>query len=197
MNKLVVAICALLSASLWVSIATAASESESGAPSTSAERSFTWTEAKAARVVVKDARVQLAPSEQSALEQELRGAMLLYQLLVVDAESVGDMQAAARYNSLASRYSTAWWNVRVGLGVANAECRGSSQSAKGGRFNRFLCSATSESLDIPSVTLVPAPDGEMPAVVEGEARTLGPVQARLSVRVTGRSTIGYRQIVVE
>ena len=49
-------------------------------------------------------------------------------------------------------------------------------------------------MEIPSVELVGLEKAELPTVIEGPARILGPWRAQLDVRVTGRSVMTYRQV---
>jgi hypothetical protein len=172
-----------------------------------AESGTIWTPQKADKVVVQSTLVQLPAGQRAALEQELLGRARLLWALWLGAVDMGDPQAGAHYDpaariqagvyySLASRFRSALRKVRDGLPTDEARCAGAGR-ASGGRFARFSCSVTSESLDIPSVTFLPAAEGELPAVLEVSSRTVGPLHARLSVRVSGPSTIRYRQIGFE
>jgi hypothetical protein len=167
-----------------------------------------WTTQKAEKVVVQSTLVQLPASQRAALEQELLSRARLFWALWLGAMDMGDPHAgvyydpAARlqagvYYNLASRFSSALRSVRDGLTTEQARCAGAGRASSEGRFARFRCSVTSESLDIPSVTLLPAADDELPAVVQDGSRIVGPMHARLSVHVSGQSTIGYRQMGVE
>lgn len=167
-----------------------------------------WTTHKAEKVVAQSTLVQLPASQRAALEQELLSKTRLFWALWLGAMDVGDPQAGVYYDpasrlqagvyyNLASRFSSALRTVRTGLVTEQARCAGSGRASSGGRFARFSCSVTSESLDIPSVTLLRAADDELPAIVEDSPRIVGPAHARLSVRVTGPSEIRYRQIGVE
>ena len=167
-----------------------------------------WTTQKAEKVVVQNTLVQLPASQRAALEQELLSQARLFWALWLGATDLGDPQAgvyydpasrlqAGDYYNVASRFRRALQKVRAGLATEQARCAGSGRASSGGRFARFSCSVTSEMLDIPSVTLLPAADDELPAFVEDSPRIVGPVHARLSVRVSGPSTIGYRQVGIE
>jgi hypothetical protein len=183
MKRVFVVICAVLTASIGVSIAAAAS----------VRSSVAWTESKAERVVVRDATVRLAPSEKASLERELLDAVRLYTALELAARDEGNSEAAAAYHRIAYKFGRALKNVRSGLGVDEAECTGSGR-AQGGRFTRFRCGVTSEELQIPAVEFVYSEDGSLREVIEGEQRSLGTFQAMLDVRITGKSGISYRQL---
>ena len=182
MKRVLIVSCAMLIAGIGVSIAAAASA-----------RSIAWTESKAERIVARDATVHLAPSEKASLERELLDAVRLYNALELAARDEGNSEAATAYHRIAYKFGRALKNVRSGLGVDEAECSGSGR-AQGGRFARFRCGVTSEELQIPAVEFVYAEDGSLREVIEGEQRSLGAFQARLDVRVTGKSVIAYRQL---
>lgn len=167
-----------------------------------------WTTQKAEKVVVHSTLVQLPAGQRAALEQELLSNARLFWALWLGAVDMGDPQAGAYYDpafriqagvyfNVASRFSSALRRVRAGLVTEQAQCAGSGRAASEGRFSRFSCSVTSEPLSIPSVALLPAAADELPTFVEDTPSTIGPVHARLSVHVSGPSTIGYRQIGIE
>ena len=83
--------------------------------------------------------------------------------------------------------------MQEGLPIDALECAGAAARVAGDRFKRFRCGVTSERLQIPAVTVVW--DGErIGSVVEGLPRLEGPFDARLNVRVTGKSSIAYQQV---
>ena len=190
-------ICVLLGVLVAALAATAVAASEAS-----------WTTQKAEKVVVQSTLVQLPASQRAVLEEELLSQTRLAWALWLGAMDMGDPQAGVHYDpasrlqagvyyNLASRFSSALRKVRTGLAIEQALCAGSGRASSAGRFARFSCSVTSESLDIPSVTFLPAADDELPAIVEDSSRIVGPVHARFSVRVSGPSTIGYSQIGIE
>ena len=107
---------------------------------------------------------------------------------------MGNSEAATLYAKLALRYSSALRKVRSGLAIERARCVGIGR-AQAGRFARFRCAIMSEPLSIPSTALLPAPAGELPAVAEGTPKIVGPFDADLAVRVTGRSTMTSQQLI--
>jgi len=153
----------------------------------------TWTESKAEKIVTRDATVLLPSLERTALESELRTAVVQYLTLEQTAAEEGYEQRASLLHNLRYRSSTALRKVRTGLRIDAVECTGAEAAVAGDRFTHFRCEVTSEVLEIPSAA-VTWEEGRITAVVEGDPRIEGPFQARLDVHVTGRSTIAYRQI---
>ena len=152
-----------------------------------------WTATKAERIVARDAVVRFGPSQRAALESELGALVREYLALenTAGAEEDDYGYLPSRLHNLRYRYSTALKAVRAGLPVATATCRGSG-GASGGRYTRFGCDVVSEKLRIP-VAEVTWTDGRISQVVEREPRIVGPLAARLSVRVSARSAIRYSQ----
>jgi hypothetical protein len=157
--------------------------------------SWTLTESNAERVVARDAGVRVPRSQRVSLEHELQQSFALYRSLELEAELEGEFYAAATFHHLAFRYTHELRKMLNGLKVVGVECTGLGLRARRDRYKRFRCSATSEPLTIPSATLVNSDGGKLPTVIEGTPRMVGPFQARLSVRVTGRTTISYRQLL--
>jgi hypothetical protein len=81
-----------------------------------------------------------------------------------------------------------------GLEIRSIECTGAGRRVGPGRYERFRCSVTSEPLTIPTATLVISESGKLPGVVESRPRLVGPFRALLTIRVTGRRAIAYRQV---
>jgi hypothetical protein len=154
---------------------------------------WAWTEPKAEQFVVRDAKVRLQGPERASLEDELQSSLRLYGVLAFAATDVGDASAALMFSTLAYRFRDALEDVRSGLEIDAADCKGSGAAVRGGLFKHFRCAVTSELLEIPSAELVDS-EGELPTVIEGPPRILGPLQAQLQVHVTGKTAIAYRQI---
>jgi hypothetical protein len=157
--------------------------------------SWVWTESKAERIVAREATVRLQGPDR-ALEAQLRASARLYGGLALAALDVNDPIAAGVFRNLADRFGKALDAVRGGVRINSAACKGSGAAEQGRRFKRFRCAATSRVLEIPSVELVGLEKQELPTVIEGPPRTLGPWRAQLDVRVTGRSAMTYRQLGV-
>lgn len=156
---------------------------------------WAWTERKAEQIVTKNAVIRLPPPERASLENELRMSLGRFQALELATREEGRINpAGATYRSFAFRYRSALRKVRSGLEIEAASCTGSGVAAQGHRFRRFRCSVRSEELAIPSAIIVSSEDGKLPAVVEAEPKIVGPLQIRLSVRVTGESRIASRRI---
>jgi hypothetical protein len=155
-----------------------------------------WTESKAEKIVTRDATVRLSAQERASLESELRAAVIQYRLLEqTAAEQEGDYGLqASRIHNLRYRFSTALKQVQRGVAIEEAACDGTGAASGGtNRFKQFRCAVTSEELAIPSAQVVWEND-RITGVVESEPRIEGPFQARLEVRITGKSTISHRQI---
>lgn len=154
---------------------------------------WAWTEPRAEKVVLRDAAIRLPQLSRKSLEKELSNSIALFRNLENLAWEARDDQAAARFHNLRYRFSTALGKVQGGLRVDTVECTGSSAALPNGRFKHFRCPSSSEALKIPSVEVAWEERANLPTVVEGPARTVGPVQAQLDVHVTGKSAIAYRQ----
>ena len=142
--------------------------------------------------------MHLAPSARATLDAEILAGARQFNALVLAANDpvwssgeAPDIEAAAAFRRLAEQHRAALWKVRYGLDIEGSDCKGSGQ-ARGGRYLRFRCQVTSETLELPSVELVWPEDGGLPSVIEHEPRRLEEIQARLSVSVTGVSTASFR-----
>jgi hypothetical protein len=154
---------------------------------------WAWTESRAAKMVIRDATVRLAASEQPSLNAELNDAVRLYGALVFAAQQVGDGSAMATFHGVLARYVSARNQVRNGLGIDAAACKGSGAALQGKRFKHFRCSVTSIVLEIPQTELDYG-DKELPTVIEGSPRIVGPLEADLVVHVAAKSSIAYQQV---
>jgi hypothetical protein len=143
--------------------------------------------------VISEATIRLPRIETASLGNELRRWTTYYRALEVAAAGEGSVYAVT-YHDLAHRYRRALGKVQSGLEIDDAECRASRRTARRNRFKDFRCAVISETLEIPSAAIVASENGELPAVVEGESRKLGPFRAQLRVHRTGTSTIAYRQL---
>jgi hypothetical protein len=152
-----------------------------------------WTNAKAERVVLRDATVLLPPDQRAALRAELLALIPRFRTLESLAWEAGDDRAASRIHNYRYRYSTALKKVDGGLRVTETACRGSGTASRGNRFTHFACAVVSEQVEVPSVELVYGVEGALPALVEGKAHTFGPYEAQLVVHALTSSSIAYRQ----
>ena len=152
--------------------------------------SWAWSEQKAEQIVARDATVKLQRSERIKLENELLASVRLYKGLALAAAET--QTSGTPFGMLASRFSKALAAVRSGSKIDAADCRGSGK-ATGRQFSRFSCAVTSRALGIPSVELVYSEEAQLPTVIEGSPRMLGPWKGRLDVRVVGRSAMRYAQ----
>ncbi len=154
-----------------------------------------WIGWKAEKVVIRDATVRLPAEERRSLETELRMTVAIYRLLEETAAQQHGRyeQPAATIHNLRYRFSTALERVRQGLAIDKAACVGTGATSADNRYKRFRCAVTSAELEIPSAVVTWEGD-LITGVVEGEPRMMGPFEARLDVRVTGRATIAARQV---
>jgi hypothetical protein len=161
---------------------------------------WAWTERKAERIVTRDATVRLAPAVRAALIRELRASSRYYRGLAIGLREEPHQSPAANeaaeyvLDKVVRSSSAALAKVRIGLAIDAADCSGVGAPVRQRGFGRFRCMATSERLSIPSAVVTFSEDGKIKAVVEGQPRTVRPFQARLEVRVSGKSTIAYRTI---
>ena len=176
----VTALVVLLGVCVGVSVATA---SELAAPA--------WTESKAARIVVRDAKMAVPSAEKEALEAELQRSLELFRGLELWALDAGDEGAFWTYHGYGNRFQSALQSVRDGLRIADADCTGSGRAVGSDRFRQFSCTATSGSFGVPSATLESSSPSLLPSVIEGESRELGPYFTQLRVRVTGKARFSY------
>ncbi len=144
-------------------------------------------------MVASDATVRLSAAERTSLATELNHAVRLYGALVFAAQQVGDGSAMATFQAVLARYVGARSQVRNGLGIAAASCKGSGVAMQGKRFKHFRCSVTSVVLEIPQTELDYG-DQELPTVIEGSPRLIGPLESQLDVHVAGKASISYRQV---
>ena len=150
-----------------------------------------WTESKAARIVVRDAKVAVPSADKGSLEAELQRSLDLFRGLEMWALDAGDEDAFWTYHGYGNRFQSALQLVRDGLRIADADCTGSGRAVGSDRFRQFSCTATSDSLGIPSARLESSSPSLMPTVIEGESRELGPYFTQLRVRVTGKARFSY------
>jgi hypothetical protein len=162
---------------------------------------WAWTESKAAKMVAGDATVRLPAAQRATLEAELLQSVRLYSalLLATSHQENGDVEVT--YQLLLNRYREALSQVRSGIEVDAAVCKGSGKAVKGSgravqinRFKHFRCSVVSGQIEIP-VTTLESDDRELPLVIEGPPRVVGPLKASLDVHVAGKASIAYRQVV--
>ncbi len=71
--------------------------------------------------------------------------------------------------------------------------RARGQQCSAIRFKHFRCSVTSAVLEIPQAELDYG-EQELPTVIEGSPRMIGPLEASLDVHIAGKASIAYRQV---
>jgi hypothetical protein len=154
---------------------------------------WAWTQPGAARMVRSDATVQLPRAEKASLESELRQRVRLYLLLATAEGEVGVPDAV--FGELYRQNLHAIRKVRNGLAIVAAACKGSGKAIQANRFKHFRCSATSETIEIPTAEIVPPePGSELPTAIDGPPLVVGPLEAQFDIHVTGRSWMRYAQV---
>lgn len=161
-----------------------------------------WTAAKAETLVAYDATVPtLSAAERASLLPELNSTVRLLgglRLAALDLaayadDADGDWQPWVRFHQLLERFVRARNQVRDGVAISAASCRGLGTAMPGKRYKHFRCAVTSELLEIPQIA-VEFGDQELPTVNEGPPHIIGPLEAQLDVHVTGETSIAYRQV---
>jgi hypothetical protein len=175
-----------------LAVALIASVGVSVAPAATVAKATAWTESKAEKVVLRDARLGLEAVTRSSLEEELRREVLRFRSLEILAVEEADESIWWTYHNWGNRYQEALGTVQSGLRIDHADCAGAGRTVGGARFTRFHCLVTSEVLRIPSTRVEIVEGQATPAVVEGAPRELGPYLSQLRLRVTGKSTFQYR-----
>lgn len=158
-----------------------------------------WTAAKAEALVAYDATVPpLSAAERASLLPEMNRTVRLLgglRLAAYDlaAENGGDWEVWLTFQQLLERHVRARNQVRDGVAIDAAACKGSGPAIPGKRFKHFRCAVTSAVLEIPQIEVVYG-DQELPTVIEGPPRVIGPLEAELEVHVIGKTSIAYRQV---
>ena len=101
-------------------------------------------------------------------------------------------EAWLTFHRLLERYVRARNQVRDGVGIDAAACRGSGGAMPGKRFKHLRCAVTSAVLEIPQVEVVYG-DQQLPTAIQGPPR-YRPLEAEPDVHVTGKTSIAYRQV---
>ena len=81
--------------------------------------------------------------------------------------------------------------VLGGIEIADADCMGAGRVQAGQRFRRLDCLVTTDVLRIPRIEVESAEADALPAVVELEPRSIGPLVTWVRVRITGASSFTY------
>lgn len=156
---------------------------------------WAWAEWKARQTVVRDASVRLPAAEAAPLARELRESVRLYRGLLLATAHQRDGDVEGVYQSLLARYTKALDQVENGLVLDAAACKGTGTALQSVRYKHYRCAVTSESLEIPTAQLDYG-DRDLPLVIEGAPRVVGPLEADLDVHVTGKSSIAFRQMPI-
>jgi hypothetical protein len=149
---------------------------------------FAWTAPKARVVLQDEATIALPPAERVALDAELEALLDKFRLLLLTAQSdPDDWLAAGTYDNYVKRFQKAQDTVNNGLSIDTLKCAGQGKALPGKKYKHFRCNTTSYVLEIPNIEFKPGTDPDLPEVVEGPARRIGPLAAVFTVHVMGKS----------
>ncbi len=150
---------------------------------------YSWTVAKARVLLQEGTNIALPDAQKQELNAELEAQLANFRLLLLQAqERPEDWLYAQTYdNYIKKRFLPAQEKVNNGLSIDSVKCVGQGKALSGKRYKHFRCPANSYVLEIPSVELKYPAEGELPEVIEGPVRRIGPIEAIFTVHVTGKS----------
>jgi hypothetical protein len=148
-----------------------------------------WTVAKARVMLQEGTNIALPEAQRQELNVELEAQLAKFRLLLLQAqERPEDWLYAQTYdNYIRKRFLPAQQKVLNGLSIDSVKCVGQGKASSGKRYRHFRCPATSYVLEIPTVELKYPAEGELPEVIEGPVRRIGPIAATFTVHVMGKS----------
>jgi hypothetical protein len=165
---------------------------------------YSWSVSKARVMLQEGTNISLPADQRQALDAELAAWVAKFRPLLLTAQAgaeLGTDPAPARlaqtYNGYIERLKKLQAQVNSGLSIDSAKCVGQGKAVIGNfaekpglvqkSYKHFRCNATSYTLEIPNIELVPGTDPSLPEVVEGPRRLIGPLAAAFTVHVTGKS----------
>ena len=152
--------------------------------------SWAWSEQRAEQIVAPGRTIKLQRSERMKLKAQtlasVRASTGGLALAAAETQTSGTRSASS------SRFSKALAAVRSGSKMMLRLPR--LRKGNNGTALRAAsdCAVASRALEIPSVK-ASSEGAELPTVIEGSPRVLGPWKGRLDVRVVGRSAMRYAQ----
>jgi hypothetical protein len=149
---------------------------------------YSWTASKA-QIMLQDSTTIALPADQKAsLAAEIQAWVDKLRPLKLTAEQdPDDWLILGTYSSYIKRFVEARDRVNSGLSIDSTKCVGQGRALSGKRFKHFRCSAKSYVLEVPNIELKPGADPDLPEVVEGPRRIIGPLEAVFTVHVMGKS----------
>ncbi len=130
--------------------------------------------------------------------KQLRPLQLTAQSLYESTQNPEYARLNQTYGSYIKRFVEAQATLAAGFSIDSAQCVGQGKALVG-KFNpekpgpvtkqykHFRCNASSYTLEIPNIQLVPGAAPSVPEIVEGARRLVGPFKGVFTVHVTGKS----------
>jgi hypothetical protein len=165
-----------------------------------------WWSVSKARVALQEAtNISLTAEQRQGLDAEindwlkqLRPLQLTAQSLYESTQNPEYARLNQTYGSYIKRFVEAQATLTAGLSIDTASCAGQGKALIG-KFNpekpgpvvkqykHFRCNASSYTLEIPNIQLVPGAAPSVPEIVEGARQVVGPFKGVFTVHVTGKS----------
>ena len=165
-----------------------------------------WWSVSKARVMLQEGTNLALPADQrEALVAEIGDSLKQLRPLQLTAQSLYEStqnpeyaRLNQTYGSYIKRFVEAQATLAAGFSIDSAQCVGQGKALVG-KFNpekpgpvtkqykHFRCNASSYTLEIPNIQLVPGAAPSVPEIVEGARRLVGPFKGVFTVHVTGKS----------
>ena len=165
-----------------------------------------WWAVSKARVMLQEGTNLALPADQrAALDAEIGDSLKQLRPLQLTAQSLYEStqnpeyaRLNQTYGSYIKRFGEAQATLAAGLSIDSAQCVGQGKALVGKvnpekpgpvakQYKHFRCNASSYTLEIPNIQLVPGAAPSVPEIVEGARRLVGPFQGVFTVHVTGKS----------
>jgi hypothetical protein len=165
---------------------------------------YSWSVSKARVMLQEGTNIDLSADQRKALDAELAVWLGKFRPLQLTAQATYESTQAPdaqrlnqTYGGYIDRLKKLQAQVNAGLSIDSAKCVGQGKAVIGNfaekpglvqkSYRHFRCNATSYTLEIPTIELVPGSDPSLPEVAEGSRRLIGPLAAVFTVHVTGKS----------
>ena len=155
---------------------------------------WAWTESKAAKMVARDATVKLCRRRTGIADRRAQRRRAVVRRPCLRRAAGGRRERRRRRSSLS-------WPGTSARATRCGTVSGSPPPPARARERRCRATASSTSaaplrplaLEIPQTELDYG-DQELPTVIEGSPRIIGPLEASLDVHVAGKASIAYRKV---
>jgi hypothetical protein len=165
---------------------------------------YSWSVSKARVMLQEGTNISLPADQRKALDAELAAWVAKFRPLQLTAQAIYEstqnpdaQRLNQTYGGYIDRLKKTQVQVNSGLSIDTAKCVGQGKAVIGNfaekpglvqkSYKHFRCNATSYTLEIPNIELVPGADPSLPEVLEGSRRLIGPLAAIFTVHVTGKS----------